>query len=60
MNVFILRNRFKYEDTDEIVGVFDSYDKVKQAKLDYMALMPTLPEDTFRFSVEEFPLNKVV
>lgn len=62
MTVYLLTNEFKYNDlTDPIerVGIFDSLEAAEQAKKDYMAMMPSLPHDIFRFHVEEFELNKL-
>ena len=62
MMVFLLTNKFKYSDFNDpadIIGIFDSPESVEKAKRDYMDLMPTLPHDIFRFSVEEFELNKI-
>ena len=63
MKVYLLTNKFKYgdfNDPPDPVGIFDSPESVEKAKQDYMDLMPTLPHDIFRFSVEEFELNKVM
>jgi hypothetical protein len=62
MKLFLLTNEFKYNDlTDPIerVGIFDSAEAAEKAKLDYMAMMPSLPQDIFRFHIEEFELNKI-
>ena len=42
-----------------IMGSDSDLKVVEKAKQDYMNLMPTLPHDIFRFSIEEFELNKV-
>ena len=62
MKMYFLTNNFRYsdpEDPAERVGIFDSIEAVEKAKEDYMAMMPSLPRDTFRFHVEEFELNKI-
>ena len=62
MKLYLLTCKFKYSEPFEypdIVGIFDSLEAVEKGKLNYMKLMPTLPQDIFRFSVEEFELNKI-
>ena len=62
MKLYLLTNKFKYSDPDELperVGIFDSMDKVEKAKQDYMNMMPTLPHDIFKFRVEEYEINRI-
>ena len=62
MRLWLLTNIFNYSDPDELpdrVGIFDSFEAMEKAKVEYMKLMPTLPRDMFNFVAEEFELNKV-
>lgn len=57
MTLYVLKNRFTYQELEEIVGIFDSMSKLESAKVIYMRLMPELSEECFNFSYEEYILN---
>lgn len=57
MTLYVLKNRFTYEELEEIVGIFDSMLRLESAKVIYMRLMPELSEECFNFSYEECILN---
>lgn len=59
MKLYLLKNRFTYDEIEENVGIFDTKAKMEQAKKDYMKSMPELEKSHFHFSYEEFTLNKI-
>lgn len=59
MKLYLLKNRFTYNEIEENVGIFDTKAKMAQGIKDYMDSMPELEESHFHFSYEEFILNQL-
>ncbi len=59
MKLYLLKNRFTYDEIEENVGIFDTKAKMEQGKKDYMKSMPELNKSHFHFSYEEFVLNQL-
>lgn len=58
MKLYLLKNKFTYDEIEENIGIFDTKAKMKQGKKDFMKTMPEIEKDHFHFSYEEFVLNK--
>lgn len=59
MKLYLLKNRFTYDEIEENVGIFDTKAKMEQGKKDYMKRLSTTPRDFFHFSYETFNLNEM-
>lgn len=56
--LIVLKCKMKYEDIEEIVGIFENKN-IESAKNKYMAKMPEINISSFNFITESFILNKV-
>lgn len=59
MKLYVLKNRFTYDEFEENVGIFDSKAKMEKGKRDYMESMPSIEKTHFHFSYDEFKLNEL-
>lgn len=59
IKLYLLKNKFTYDEIEENVGIFDTKAKMEQGKKDYMKSMPELEKNHFHFSYEEFILNQL-
>lgn len=58
MKLYLLKNKFTYDEIEENIGIFDTKAKMEQGKKDFMKTMLEIEKDHFHFSYEEFTLNK--
>lgn len=58
-NLYLLKNRFTYDDESENVGIFDTKSKMEQGKKEFMKMFPDCEKDHFHFSHEIFTLNQI-
>ena len=52
MKLYLLKNRFTYDEIEENVGIFDTKGKMEQGKKDYMKSMPELEKAIFIFHMK--------
>jgi hypothetical protein len=58
MNLYLLKNKFTYDEIEENIGIFDTKENMEQGKKDFMKTMPEIEKSHFHFSYEKFVLNK--
>lgn len=49
MRLYLLKNKFTYDDFEENVGIFDTKAKMEQGKKDFMKTMPEIEKTIFIF-----------
>lgn len=59
MKLYLLKNRFTYDEIEEDVGIFDSLKNIEKGKKDYMKTMPEIEKSHFHFSYTTMELNKL-
>lgn len=60
MKLYLLKNRFTYDEIEENIGIFETKAKMEQGKKEFKKKFPYFESKHFHFSYEEFELNKVV
>lgn len=59
MKLYLLKNRFTYDEIEEDIGIFSTKKNLEQGKKEFRKSMPEITNDHFHFSVIEFELDKI-
>ena len=59
MKLYVLKHIFRYDEIEEVIGVFDTKANMEKGKAEFRQKFPYFQKKDFNFSYDEFELNKV-
>lgn len=60
MKLYLLKHIFKYDEIEEVIGIFDTKANMEKGKAEFRQKFPYFQKSDFHFSYEELELNKIV